>query len=169
MGFTGHRPGQLGGYNEHNETMTRVRKLLHNLIQRAIANGYTRFVSGMALGLDMVAANLVLQERKKNSDVKLVAAIPFKGQEKKWPIHAQKAWLAVIEQADEVYYVSDPGYAAWKMQKRNEWIVNQSNALIAVWNGRKSGTGNCVEYAKKAAHKPVIIQLTPTGSVVRIK
>lgn len=35
------------------------------------------------------------------------------------------------------------------MQKRNEYMVDNSNYFIAVWNGKPSGTGNTVKYAKK--------------------
>lgn len=35
------------------------------------------------------------------------------------------------------------------MQKRNEYMVNNSDYVIAVWNGKPSGTGNTVEYSKK--------------------
>jgi len=32
---------------------------------------------------------------------------------------------------------------------RNEWMVDRSNLVIAVFNGQKSGTKNTVDYAKK--------------------
>jgi uncharacterized phage-like protein YoqJ len=34
------------------------------------------------------------------------------------------------------------------MQIRNEWMVDRCDKLIAVWDGSKGGTGNCVDYAK---------------------
>jgi uncharacterized phage-like protein YoqJ len=35
------------------------------------------------------------------------------------------------------------------MQKRNEWMTDNSKYIIAVWDGTKGGTGNCVNYGKK--------------------
>lgn len=32
-------------------------------------------------------------------------------------------------------------------QVRNEWMVDRSNLVIAVFNGQKSGTKNTVDYA----------------------
>ena len=50
--------------------------------------------------------------------------------------------------ADKVIDVSPDPYAVWKMQKRNIWMVDQSNVVIAVWDGKKSGgTYNCIKYA----------------------
>lgn len=35
------------------------------------------------------------------------------------------------------------------MQSRNEWMVNRSNIVIALWDGsEKGGTYNCLKYAK---------------------
>ena len=34
------------------------------------------------------------------------------------------------------------------MQKRNEWIVDNSLRLLALWDGSKGGTANCVTYAR---------------------
>jgi uncharacterized phage-like protein YoqJ len=57
------------------------------------------------------------------------------------------------------YCIVNPGeYAAWKMQKRNEWMVDRCTALIAVYNSDQTGgTRNCVEYAKKVGRRIVTI------------
>ena len=34
------------------------------------------------------------------------------------------------------------------MQERNEWMVNNCDVLIAVWDGTSGGTANCVKYAE---------------------
>ena len=34
-------------------------------------------------------------------------------------------------------------------KKRNEYMVDNSDYVIAVWNGKPSGTGNTVKYARK--------------------
>ena len=34
------------------------------------------------------------------------------------------------------------------MQKRNVYMVDHSDYVVAVWDGTRSGTGNTVEYAK---------------------
>lgn len=45
--------------------------------------------------------------------------------------------------------------AARKLQKRNEWLVDRVDTLLAVWTGRPGGTANCVRYAERVG-KPVI-------------
>ncbi|MBY0023812.1 putative phage-like protein YoqJ [Paenibacillus jamilae] len=160
--FTGHRPNKLGGYDESNPIMIRVKSELERGIRDAIEQGYDTFISGMALGVDMVAAEIVLKLRDTTArHIRLVAAVPFEGQEGKWPQASRIRRSDIIARCDDVQYVCDPGYAAWKMQRRNTWMVDNSGLVIAVWDGTKGGTGNCVEYAEKAAHSPIIVRINP--------
>jgi len=53
-------------------------------------------------------------------------------------------------------YTEDRYYPA-KMQKRNEYMVDNSNIVIAVWDGTKGGTYNCVKYAEKLGKEVIII------------
>ena len=40
-------------------------------------------------------------------------------------------------------------------QRRNEFMVDHSNLVIAVWNGEKSGTKNTIDYAERKGVKVV--------------
>ena len=41
------------------------------------------------------------------------------------------------------------------MDKRNKYMVDQSDVIIAVWSGRPSGTGKTVQYAQSQG-KPIV-------------
>lgn len=43
------------------------------------------------------------------------------------------------------------------MNKRNQYMVDQSDFIIAVWNGKPSGTGKTIKYAKDKNKIIVII------------
>ena len=53
------------------------------------------------------------------------------------------------------------------MDKRNKYMVDQSDVIIAVWSGRPSGTGKTVTYALSKG-KPVSI-IDPISSEVAYK
>ena len=55
-------------------------------------------------------------------------------------------------EAKTVKVVADH-YEADVMQKRNEYMVDHSDIVLAVWNGKKSGTENCIKYAEKMGKK----------------
>lgn len=48
-------------------------------------------------------------------------------------------------------------YKPYLMQVRNEYMVNLTEKVIAVWDGTSGGTANCVEYAKKKNKEIIMI------------
>lgn len=60
--FTGHRPQSLPfGFNEADERCIALKQKLRDEIIRQIEeNGVTHFITGMAIGVDMFAAEIVL-------------------------------------------------------------------------------------------------------------
>ena len=73
--------------------------------------------------------------------------MPFAGQEKKWTYLQQAKYQELLTRAIEIKVVNPGGHAFWKMNSRNEWMVDHTDLVLALWNGAASGTGNCVEYA----------------------
>lgn len=149
--FTGHRPNKLGGFLSPNSTEALVAERTKYLIGLFLERGYTNFISGGAQGFDTIAAREVWKKRQTNKDIKLIIAVPFRGQEDRWPLQARITYDAMLREADEVVYLSeDNSNAAYKMQQRNEWMVDHSSAIIACWDGSNGGgTANCVRYAKQ--------------------
>lgn len=135
---TGHRPNKLGGYGDA------VLGALFRLAKKELqAIGPTKVISGLALGWDTALALAALRLK-----IPLVAAVPFKGQELIWPEPSQARYRKLIEMAADVRVISSGGYAAWKLQRRNEWMVDHCNILLALWDGTSGGTGNCIRYAE---------------------
>lgn len=63
----------------------------------------------------------------------------------------------ILMEAKTVKVVADH-YEADVMQKRNEYMVDHSDIVLAVWNGKKSGTKNCIKYAEKMGKKVEYIE-----------
>lgn len=155
--FTGHRPSKLKGYNpiDNKKLLWEIFKIIEDHIDN---KGVTTFISGMALGVDMWAAKMVLRAKRLGCpELKLICAIPCKNHSSKWNAQSQKEWQRIVEQADEVFYVSEEEYKPYLMQRRNIWMVDESDYVIAVWDGSPGGTGNCVKYAQKEEKEITII------------
>jgi uncharacterized phage-like protein YoqJ len=142
---TGHRPQKLGGFSPH------VTKKLINLATTFLYEHRPGvIISGMALGWDLAWAEAGILLK-----IPVMAAVPFEGQESKWPQESQERYHHVLSKCSEVRYVCDNGFASWKMQKRNEFMVDRCDRLIALWDGSTGGTGNCIKYATSVV-KPII-------------
>lgn len=141
LAATGHRPDKLGGYSDH---------ILEALVDCATAylerlpTRPARVISGMAQGWDTAVATAALNLR-----IPLVAAIPFEGQELKWPEAAQRRYRDIRSRAAYPVVVSPGGYVPWKLQLRNEWMVDNCDRIVALYDGSAGGTRNCLRYAAK--------------------
>lgn len=102
----------------------------------------------MARGVDIWAAEIVLRLRDAGAPIHLICASPFEGFEKSWSEEWKKRYQGVLAAADIVKYVCK-GYSRACFQIRNEWMVDRSARVIAVYNGGPGGTKNTLEYAKK--------------------
>lgn len=151
VAFTGHRPNKLGGYSTPNP--------MYNYIEGQITDTLIQIkprqvISGMALGVDQWAAEVCIK-----LGIPFLAAIPFRGQELYWPPESRKKYFELLDKAASVEFVNPGSYASWKMQSRNEWMVNHCDVLIAVFDGTPGGTKNCFDYAVDKEKK--IIRINP--------
>lgn len=159
IAVTGHRPNKLWGYNLLNEQYFQLQKLFEEYVKNNITdpNREVEMISGMALGADTIFAKAALSLKEQGYNIKLVAAIPFKGQESLWPEETKNQYRRLLNCADEVVFVCPEGYASWKMQKRNEYMVDRCDILLAIWDGTDGGTSNCIRYAQQKKKEMIII------------
>lgn len=91
-------------------------------------------------------ANIVL--KYSYPMITLECAIPRETYAVKWNERDRDIYYDLLSKSDKETFLQQK-YMSDCMQKRNEYMVNNSDYVIAVWNGKPSGTGNTVEYAKK--------------------
>ena len=138
--FTGHRPEKL--QRSEND----IRFELEREIRKAIHDNLIVFITGMSRGIDIEAAEIVIQIKKEGYPVRLICASPYPGFEKNWSQAWKRRYINVIQNADLVRYICSQ-YNKNCFQIRNKWLVNHSARVIAVFNGQPSGTKNTIEYA----------------------
>lgn len=140
--FTGHRPEKLEISEENIKTALKIE------IEKAIESDFNVFISGMARGVDIWAGEIVLGFKKIYPNIKLICASPYEGFESRWSDYWKEKYVQIISKADLIRFVC-PEFSYSSYQIRNEWMVNHSSRVIAVCNGKQSGTKNTIDYAKK--------------------
>lgn len=158
LAVTGHRPDKLQVDGEAPYD-GRAYATLCRFAERELAmvrdmvrgRSPSRFViiTGMALGWDQAIA-----EVSYSFGLPYEAFIPFPGFDQRWPKSSRRRYEGLLSFASRVVYVSDGDYAAWKMMKRNEAMVDYAleatgKGLMALWNGSAGGTCNTVRYARR--------------------
>lgn len=135
---TGHRPKKLPtGYN-----LKPLIKLAGQWFDES-DKPIDAVLSGMALGWDQAVA-LAAIERK----IPVIAYVPCVGQADTWPKASCELYSRILGACAEVKLLDLGGYSPEKMQRRNEAMVNDCDLLLALWDGLKGGTGNCVTFAE---------------------
>lgn len=154
IAFTGHRPERLGGEPEVSATANRVVALLEEAIDRALTRyPEAHFLSGGARGVDQWAAALVLDRHAA-----LTIARPFPTQDARWPAVAQRVYAELQQRClttgGEVVDTSPTPFIG-AYGRRDRWMVDQANVVIAVWDGGPGGTSRCGAYAHRL-YRPLL-------------
>lgn len=140
IGISGHRPEKLGSYKTPNP--------IYNFVMAETAKVFAKYkpnriLIGMCIGYDQYVAELAIKLK-----IPFTAAVPFLGQELLWPKDTQKYYQHLLAHADRLEIINPGAFASWKMHARNQWIVNNSDMLLAAYdNSTSGGTYHCVSYA----------------------
>ncbi len=162
--FSGHRPEKLPGRGKENCPETEyIKNLLRTKIEESISEGYVRFLSGVARGIDLWAARTVIELRKLHPEIQLVCVKPVENQGYNFPDEDRILYESVIADADSVVCTSEE-YSRTCYAVRNRYMVDNSSKLIAFVNNYRSGTGQTIRYARSLGRKTDITDLSSIAS-----
>ena len=146
--FAGHRPSSYKfGYDEEHPDCCKLKALMTLQIVSLIENGVTTFLSGMALGADIWGAEIVLACKKKcpQKNIRLIAALPCESQADRWSVEQRERYFNILAECDETVYISRH-YTRDCMFRRNRWLIDHANFVLAVYNGSSKGGTACSMY-----------------------
>lgn len=129
--FTGHRFYDFSQREFIQERLT-------SAISEAYDHGIRNFISGFALGIDLMAAQLVQSLKCNLPGISLTAAIPFEGQAERYNIYDKRVYRRLLELADKVIVLSDYYYPRCFLD-RDKIMVENASYLIAYYDGREKG------------------------------
>lgn len=98
------------------------------------AHGFRTFLCGMAVGFDLAAAEAVLELRDSLPGLRLVAVVPFGGQEARFSNADRVRYRAAMASADDAVVLS-PVYYAGCYAVRNNYLVDHASLLVAWYDG----------------------------------
>ena len=142
--LTGNRPHKMP-YAENSAEGLALKERLCAEAEKLICEGYTHFISGMALGADMYFAECVLR-LKETHGVTLEAAVPYPGQSDNFTQRDKQRYDAVLSAADKKTVLCE-SYTPYCFAKRNKYMVDSSDVVLAVCFTRSGGAASTVRYA----------------------
>ncbi len=148
--FTGHR---FISFDRQKIVKGRLRAVITNLYHK----GYRKFLCGMAIGFDTIAAEVVLELKEEYEDIRLVTVVPFRGQCERWSVANQMRYAGIISKANDVIVLSEYYYNGCLL-KRNDYLVHQASIFVAYYDGSSKG-GTFYTYRKAQSKGIGIINL----------
>ena len=140
--FTGHRelPVQLLGKISSAISSEATRLYTENSVRN--------FITGGAVGFDLLAAETLIGMRFFFKDIRLILALPCEYHYSKWSENEQQRFFNIAESADETVYVTRK-YENGCMLRRDRFMVDVSRYCISYCVRRAGGTYYTVRYAYK--------------------
>ena len=153
--FTGHRAGKLPWcHDEDDPRCMELKRRLDGTLLQLYEDGVRRYICGMALGSDMYFAEAVLALRARRRGVILEAAIPCLGQDEYWDAHSRARYERLLAECDECTVISHR-YTYDCMERRNQYMVEKSGTVVAVFSGGRGGTFNTIRYALQLGRRVI--------------
>ena len=88
--------------------------------------------------------------------ITLESAIPCETQAIKWSVASRERYYNIAAKCDKETMLQRE-YTPDCMDKRNRYMVDHADYILAIWNGCPSGTGNTVRYAHKKGKSIIVI------------
>lgn len=144
-------------------TVSAVKLMLQRYIDIAAEQGYTDFISGLAIGCDLWAAEHILRKKAAGWNIRLIGAMPYLRHSERFPAEYKRLLRQVEEGADYLISVNTEPSAVyckkggWSSlyRDRNYFMVDNSSAVIAFLNSDTiaSGTAQTVNYAYRTSRR----------------
>lgn len=158
--FTGYRPQKCPwGFNEKDPRCINMKKRVTKKIVEVINRGYDTFYTGMALGFDIICAEIILMLKKKYPHIRLIGALPCEDQDCLWTKEQQKRYRKILKKLDGKRCIYEEYIGPKCMIERNEFMINNSSICIALFDGKVGGTKSTLYFAQRQGVEVIIITL----------
>lgn len=138
-----------------------VKAALQREIEKAAADGFTRFLCGFGEGVDQYFAEIVLEMKKENPALELVAVITCR---KRLDSLMEKGRTYKMLEACADVVVMQEKYHPSVYSHRNRYMAEHSERVIAVYDGReKGGTVRTIRFAHQMKKE---LREIPVGEIV---
>jgi uncharacterized phage-like protein YoqJ len=121
-------------------------KCLNNEIDKLISQGVTHFISGGVLGFDLIATSLIATKKEMGQNIHLTFALSYQSHDKKWTRHQKKLLHSLLDEADNIHYISEE-YHSNCTNQRNAYMIQHSSFCVCAL---KKYNNNVYKIVKKA-------------------
>lgn len=148
--FTGHKPKTLPfGLNEADERCVDLKRNLQKEFVRLIEEeGVTEFISGLSIGPEMYAAEIVLELKARYPHITLEGVIPFESQADKWNEAYRDRYFDLACRCDWETMLQRH-YTGNCKTRYYRYLIDRADYVLVVWDGASKELERRIRYAQK--------------------
>ncbi|WP_243290011.1 DUF1273 domain-containing protein [Bacillus sp. FJAT-47783] len=151
LAITGYKPHELGIFNYKEPAIKYIKKAIKKSVIPFVEEGLEWVVISGQVGVELWAAEVVLDLQEEYPFLQLAILTPFLHQEKKWKDHHREYYEMILAQADLVESITKKEYEnPVQFRLKNEFITSKTDGLLLVYDQEREGTPKYqLEVAKK--------------------
>jgi ribonuclease HI/uncharacterized phage-like protein YoqJ len=140
----GHRPPELGGYDENLVSSGVRSKLAEILAAKLVLHPDLVVLTGLGLGAEQLGAEAAIE-----AGVPFVAVLPFPGQEGVWPAASRERHQKLLADAAGTVLMQSRApenkqKAGAALARRDAWLARHADEAVVVWDGAEGYVGKLV-------------------------
>jgi hypothetical protein len=158
---TGHRPPELGGYDE-NPVADAVRRRLSEIIaaKRELHDDLV-VLTGLGLGAEQLAAEAAFERA-----VPFVAVLPFPDADSAWPPPSRQRFRDLVDAAERTVILQQKVPASRQqagaaLARRDAWLARAAHEAVVVWNENDAVIGKQVRTLRERAGEENVWVVNP--------
>ena len=163
VALSGNRPHKIGpSVDSRTVRETIIRRMAH-AVSRLYKEGYDTYLCGLAMGFDLWAALAVSFAKNYYPDLRLIAVVPFRGQEQRYDPESRECYRTTLNEANYCVclYERYPGSSCY--HERNRAMLDHASMLVCYHNGESGGTASTVAEARTRDMPVLNLYGTPFG------
>ncbi|WNC12130.1 DUF1273 domain-containing protein [Brevibacillus brevis] len=138
---SGYKAHELGIFHEKNPGLAIIKKALKRELVRFLEEDLEWVIISGQLGVEMWAAETVLELKKEYPHLKLAVITPFLNQEEKWKEETQDYYRNIVMQADYMNSVYQTPYqGAWQLGEKDKFLLSHSDGILLVYDEENEGS-----------------------------
>lgn len=161
---TGYKPYELGIFKQDDVAVSYIKKALLRELVSLAEDGLEWVIISGQLGVELWAAEVLFDIQPHFPDLKLAVITPFLNQESNWKDENKEYYEMILAQADFVETLSKQPYIApWQFRNKNQFLLQKTECLIAMYDEEKEGSPKYLYEAAKNYEKSHTYEIRTIG------
>ncbi|NOU97748.1 DUF1273 family protein [Paenibacillus sp. LMG 31456] len=139
----GYKASELGIFSQKHKGIEIIKKAIKKQIIALIDEGLEWVIVSGQWGVELWAAEAVLELQLEDSykHLRLAVITPFLEQEEKWSDEKKGIYQAVLQKANYVNSVSKSKYdGPWQFKEKNKFLLRNSDGMILLYDEEQEGS-----------------------------